>query len=115
MLHAEYRPPRIYVTENGAAFPDLPDAGGRIRDVRRRDFLAGHLRAVHQAIAEGVPVRGYYHWSLLDNFEWAHGYTKRFGLVHVDRETQRRIPKDSAQYYRAAAVANAIPDDAIAS
>ncbi len=110
-LHAEYPVPRYYVTENGAAYTDPPDAAGRIDDLRRKDFLAGHLRALHRAVAAGVPVEGYFHWSLLDNFEWAHGYTKRFGLVHVDPVTQRRVPRESAFHYRAVAVANAIPDE----
>jgi beta-glucosidase len=110
-LHADYRIPRFYVTENGAAFTDPPDDEGRVHDVRRRAFLAGHLRALHRAIAAGVPVAGYFHWSLLDNFEWGHGYTKHFGLVRVDPVTQRRVLKDSAQFYRAVALANAIGDD----
>jgi len=111
-IDREYGPSRIYVTENGAAYADAPNGDGRIRDERRRAFLDGHLRAVHRAIAAGVPVAGYYHWSLLDNFEWGHGFTKRFGLVHVDFATQRRTPKDSAQYYRDVAAANAVPDAA---
>ena len=111
-IHREYRPARVYVTENGAAYADAPNGDGRVHDVRRRDFIAGHLRALRRAIAAGVPVGGYFHWSLLDNFEWAHGYTKRFGLVHVDLATQRRTPKDSAQYFSAVAAANAVPDDA---
>jgi beta-glucosidase len=111
-LHRDYGPARIYITENGAAFADAPNGDGRVHDVRRRDFLAGHLRALRRAIAAGVPVAGYFHWSLLDNFEWAQGFTKRFGLVHVDLATQRRTPKDSAQYYSAVVAANAVPDDA---
>jgi len=109
-LHRDYRPARIYITENGAAFAEAPGADGVVHDGRRIGFLAGHLRALARAIAAGVPVAGYYHWSLLDNFEWAYGYTKRFGLVHVDPVTQRRTPKDSAQFYRAVATANAVPD-----
>jgi beta-glucosidase len=111
-IHRDYRPPRIYVTENGAAFADGPNGDGHVHDVRRREYLAGHLRALERAIAAGVPVAGYYHWSLLDNFEWGHGLTKRFGLVHVDHATQRRTLKDSAQYYRAVATRNVVPDDA---
>jgi beta-glucosidase len=111
-VHQEYQPARIYVTENGAAYPEVPNGDGRVHDARRTAFLAGHLRALHRAIAAGVPVAGYYHWSLLDNFEWGHGFTKRFGLVHVDYATQRRTLKDSAQYYRAVVAANAVPDDA---
>jgi beta-glucosidase len=113
-IHREYRPPRIYVTENGAAYADAPDGDGRVRDDRRRAFLAGHLRALHRAVSAGVPVAGYFHWSLLDNFEWGHGFTKQFGLVHVDWATQRRTPKDSAQYYRAVAAANAVVPPALA-
>jgi beta-glucosidase len=111
-IHREYRPARVYVTENGAAFGDGPNGDGRVHDARRRAFLEGHLRALHRATAAGVPVAGYFHWSLLDNFEWSQGFGKRFGLVHVDYATQRRTPKDSAQYYRAVATANAVPDDA---
>jgi beta-glucosidase len=111
-IHADYAPPRLYVTENGCAYGDAPDEGGRVRDARRCAFLHGHLHAVARAIGAGVPVAGYYHWSLLDNFEWSHGYTKRFGLVHVDFPTQRRTPKDSARLYRAIAAANAVPDAA---
>ncbi len=111
-LQRDYQPARIYITENGAAYGDLPNGDGRIHDARRRDYLAGHLRALSRAIAAGVPVGGYFHWSLLDNFEWAFGYTKRFGLVHVDLATQRRTLKDSAQFYGAVAAANAVPDDA---
>jgi beta-glucosidase len=92
--------PPVYVTESGCAYDDEPDAEGRVADPRRVDYLDGHLRAVGQAIAAGVDVRGYFTWSLVDNFEWAEGYTKRFGLVHVDYETQRRTPKDSYDWYR---------------
>jgi len=111
-IDREYHPPRIYVTENGAAYADGPNGDGRVHDTRRRAFLAGHLRALRRAIAAGVPVAGYFHWSLLDNFEWGHGYTKRFGLVHVDYATQRRTLKDSALYYRDVVAANAVPADA---
>ena len=101
-VHADYHPPRIYVTENGAAFASAPDAaaGGRVQDVQRVEFLRGHLGAVADAIEEGVPVLGYFLWSLLDNFEWQFGYTKRFGIVWVDFATQERVLKDSAAFYR---------------
>ncbi len=99
-VHQDYAPPAIYITENGAAYADGPDGAGRIADARRLAFHEGHLRACHQAIAEGVPLAGYFAWSLLDNFEWAFGYEKRFGLVWVDYETQTRRPKDSALWYR---------------
>ena len=78
----------IYILENGAAFPDQVEADGHIRDEQRIGYLRGYLGAVQDAIAAGVPVHGYFVWSLLDNFEWTFGYSKRFGLVHVDYETQ---------------------------
>jgi len=90
----------LYVTENGAAVYDPPVAeGGRIDDPLRVDYLRNHVTAVAEALRKGIDVRGYFAWSLLDNFEWAHGYAKRFGLVHVDFQTQRRTPKASARYY----------------
>ncbi len=91
--------PPVFVTENGCAYNDAPDAGGRVRDQMRIDYLDAHLRAVGQAITAGVDVRGYFTWSLVDNFEWAEGYSKRFGLVYVDYETQARIPKDSYRWF----------------
>jgi beta-glucosidase len=91
--------PPIYITESGCAYDDEPDANGRVADAARVAYLDGHLRAVGQAIEAGVDVRGYYTWSLIDNFEWAEGYTKRFGLVHVDYQTQQRTPKDSFHWY----------------
>jgi beta-glucosidase len=95
-----YGNPPTYVTENGAAFFDPPALeGDRLADPLRVDYLRKHLKAVHAAFADGVDVRGYFVWSLLDNFEWAHGYSKRFGIVHVDFETQKRTPKDSALFY----------------
>lgn len=98
-VHEEYAPARLYVTENGAAYDDPLDAG-RIQDKRRTDYLARHFAAARRAIDEGVPLAGYFVWSLLDNFEWAYGYAKRFGLIHVDYATQTRTPKDSAHWYR---------------
>ena len=89
-----------YVTENGAAFYDPPAASGeRVADPLRIDYYRSHLRAVHAAIQQGVDVRGYFAWSLLDNLEWSLGYSKRFGLVHVNFETLERTPKDSARFY----------------
>jgi beta-glucosidase len=91
----------LYVTENGAAFADPPTAeGGRVADPRRVEYLRLHLRAAAAAIDAGVDLRGYFAWSLLDNFEWAQGYSMRFGIVHVDFATQRRTLKDSALFYR---------------
>ena len=96
----EYGAIPIYVTENGAAFFDPPTAaGGRVQDPLRIDYLRGHLRAARQAISQGVDLRGYMVWSLLDNLEWALGFSKRFGIVHVDFATQERTPKDSARFY----------------
>jgi beta-glucosidase len=93
-----YRPAEMYVTENGAAFPDqLVD--GRVDDPRRIAYLTSHLEAAAQAIDAGAPLRGYFVWSLLDNFEWAFGYSKRFGLTYVDYQTQRRILKNSGRWY----------------
>ena len=95
-----YGSPAIYVTENGAAFFDPPTVlGDRLADPLRVDYYRSHLRAVRDALREGADVRGYFAWSLLDNFEWSHGYSKRFGIVHVDFATQRRTPKDSAHFY----------------
>ena len=98
-LHREWPVPPLYVKENGAAFRDeLVD--GRVRDTERVAYLAAHIAAVGEALAQGVPMAGYMVWSLLDNFEWASGYAKRFGIVHVDYATQRRTLKDSAHWYR---------------
>jgi beta-glucosidase len=97
---ADYGNPPLYITENGAAFYDPPVAReGRIEDPLRVDYLREHLRAIQAAIGRGVDVRGYFLWSLLDNLEWAHGYSKRFGMVHVDFATQQRTLKDSARFY----------------
>lgn len=96
----QYGNPPVYVTENGAAFFDPPTVdGGRVADPQRVDYLRNHVRAIHAAIAAGVDLRGYFVWSLLDNFEWSLGYSKRFGIVHVDFETQQRTLKDSARFY----------------
>ncbi|MEU3369430.1 GH1 family beta-glucosidase [Streptomyces sp. NPDC006660] len=94
--------PPLYITENGCSYGDGPDParGGRIVDARRIAYHDGHLRALRRAMAEGVDVRGYFIWSILDNFEWAEGYRQRFGLVHVDYETLARTPKDSYAWYR---------------
>jgi beta-glucosidase len=89
----------IYVLENGAAFADQIDADGRIRDEQRIRYLRGYLGAALDAVAAGVPLRGYFVWSLLDNFEWAFGYSRRFGLIHVDFDTLERRPKDSFYFY----------------
>jgi beta-glucosidase len=99
--HKEYgsKLPDLYITENGAAYDEGPDANGVVNDQRRIDYLQTHLKAVSNAIAQGSPVKGYYQWSLMDNFEWALGYEKRFGIVHVDFDTQKRTIKESAKWY----------------
>ena len=99
----------LYVTENGAAYDDTPDADGFVQDDARLDYYDQHLRAVLDAIDLGVDVRGYFAWSLLDNFEWAWGYEQRFGIVRVDYDTQVRTPKASALWYSQVAKSNAVP------
>ena len=99
-LHRDYGVPALYVAENGAAFADVRAHDGRVHDVERVSYLERYLGSVEDALAAGVPVRGYFVWSLLDNFEWAHGYSKRFGLVYVDYPTQERVPKESFSWYR---------------
>ncbi|MEV7277476.1 GH1 family beta-glucosidase [Streptomyces sp. NPDC093111] len=89
----------LLITENGAAYDDYADPEGRVRDPERVAYLAAHLAAARRALADGVDLRGYFLWSLLDNFEWAHGYGRRFGIVHVDFPTGRRTPKDSFRWY----------------
>ena len=98
-VHGQARLP-LYITENGAAFHDYADPEGQVRDQDRIDYLTGHLGTALAAIADGVDLRGYFTWSLLDNFEWAEGYGRRFGLVYVDFPSQARIPKASAHWYR---------------
>jgi beta-glucosidase len=98
-LKGEYELPPVYITENGMANADIP-ANGTVDDTARIDYVRRHLDALRSAMAQGVDVRGYFLWSLLDNFEWNSGYTKRFGIVYVDYATQRRIPKASAHWYR---------------
>lgn len=92
--------PPIFITENGCSYADGPNAAGRVEDQRRITYLDGHLRALGKAIDDGADVRGYFVWSLLDNFEWAAGYEQRFGLVHVDFDTMARTPKESYFWYR---------------
>ena len=98
----------LYITENGASFVDAANESGQIHDPRRIAYLRGHLDACRQAIAEGVDLRGYFVWSLMDNFEWAHGYQQYFGVVHVDYATQKRTIKDSGYFFRDVIAANAI-------
>jgi beta-glucosidase len=98
----------LVVTENGASFDDRLEADGSVRDERRVAFLDRHLRAVHSALEAGVELRGYFVWSLLDNFEWAEGYSKRFGLVYIDYRTLRRVPKSSAHWYAGVIASNGL-------
>ena len=96
----------IYITENGCSSDDRPAPDGHIYDTDRTMFLRNYLSQAHRATAEGWPLRGYFCWSLMDNFEWADGYGKRFGLYYVDFKTQKRTPKLSADYYRHAVAGN---------
>jgi len=110
-VHREYGPRRMYVTESGAAFQDAVGDNGRVSDPRRIDFLRRHMLAARRAIDAGVPLGGYFVWSLMDNFEWQYGYSKRFGLFRVDYDTCRRTAKESADWYRSTVALNAVEDD----
>ncbi|HMO57780.1 MAG TPA: GH1 family beta-glucosidase [Roseiflexaceae bacterium] len=105
-LQHDYDPPLLLVTENGAAYPDQIAANGSVPDPAREQYLRSHLAATQRAIDEGARLGGYFVWSLMDNFEWAFGYSKRFGIVYVDYETQVRTPKQSAYFYRDVIAAN---------
>jgi beta-glucosidase len=110
-VHLDYRPARIFVTENGAAYSDAPDARKRVADARRVKFLRDHLLSARRAIDAGVPLEGYFAWSLMDNYEWDHGYTQRFGVAWVDYATQERVVKDSGHWYRHVIDENAVPSE----
>ena len=99
-IEKDYHPGPIYITENGSCYEDSVGADGEIDDVGRRHYLMRHLASLRSAIADGVPVKGYFAWSLLDNFEWAEGYLRRFGLTHIDYDTQQRTLKGSGKWYR---------------
>jgi len=99
-VNRDYQPRQLMVTENGASYADGPDENGRVHDQRRIDYLQTHIYQIWLAIQAGIPVNGYLVWSLMDNFEWARGYSQRFGMIHVDYKTQKRTIKDSAQWYR---------------
>ncbi len=109
-VHRDYEPAKIYIAENGAAYDYPADTEGRITDPKRIAYLHEHLLAAHRALAEGVPLAGYFAWSLLDNFEWGFGFEKKFGLYAIDHETLARIPKDSASWYRDVVSANTVDD-----
>ncbi len=111
-LHADYHHPKLVVLENGVPAPDKCE-NGRVNDERRVCYLRDHLIQVHRAVSAGVPVRGYFVWSLLDNFEWAFGYQMRFGLVHVDFETQQRTMKESGRWYTEVIRRNGLMDVAL--
>jgi beta-glucosidase len=102
-LTGEYAPAALAITENGAAYPDVVAADGSVVDTDRLQYLRDHIAGAADAIDDGVPLMAYFAWSLLDNFEWAEGYAKRFGIVHVDFATQRRTVKASGQWYAALA------------
>jgi beta-glucosidase len=109
-VHQRYPATPLYIIENGAAFADEISADGAVRDPRRESYLRDHIAVVREAILDGVDVRGYFVWSLLDNFEWAYGYSKRFGITYVDYATQRRILKDSGKWYAHVVAQNGITD-----
>ncbi len=115
--YERYQKP-IFITENGMSSRDWPSLDGRVHDAQRIDFLTRHVRQLHRAVEAGIPVEGYFHWSALDNFEWAEGYRERFGLIYVDYETGERVPKDSYHWYAriiASGGRAALDDDALSA
>ncbi|MGH8009411.1 MAG: family 1 glycosylhydrolase, partial [Candidatus Binatia bacterium] len=106
-VHDDYGPRRLLVTENGAAFADIIE-DGQVTDPKREAYLHEHLLRAHRAAEDGVPLGGYFVWSLLDNFEWAQGYSKRFGVIYVDYSTQERIVKRSGRWYADVTRENAV-------
>jgi len=96
--HSNYPVPRVYVTENGASFTDTMTPDGKVHDERRVAYLREHIENAYRAMREGVPLKGYFAWSTMDNFEWAYGYSRRFGVVYIDYETQKRTIKDSGRF-----------------
>ena len=109
-INNSYKLPPIYITENGSAFNDEVSADGKIHDPRRLDYLKQHFIQTRLAMQDGVDVRGYMVWSLMDNFEWGHGFTKRFGLIRVDYETQKRTIKDSGEWYGKVIASNSVEE-----
>jgi len=110
-LNKTYAPKAMFIAENGAAYHDSPSADGRVHDVRRVSYLRRHFVELARAIQDGLPVTGYFAWSLMDNFEWSVGYSQRFGIVYVDYATQKRTPKDSAYFYQQVIAANAVEEE----
>jgi beta-glucosidase len=109
-VHENYDGPTLYVTENGASFPDTVDPDGSISDDDRVEYLREYIKACHRAIEQGVDLRGYFQWSLMDNFEWGFGYSRRFGIIRVDYDTQRRTIKKSGDWYSNAVKNNGFSD-----
>ena len=99
-VYFNYTPLKLYVTENGASYSTSPDEKGNIPDEFRTNYLRTHFAAMYRAIQAGVPLAGYFVWSLMDNFEWSFGFSQRFGIIWVDYETQKRTLKDSAKWYK---------------
>lgn len=109
-VNRTYAPKSLFIAENGASYADGPDASGRIHDERRIAYLRSHLCQLTRAIEAGIPLEAYFHWSLLDNFEWAAGYSQRFGLVHVDFASGKRLIKDSGYFYRQVIATNSVEE-----
>jgi beta-glucosidase len=103
-----WKPKELYITENGCSSDDVINAAGHIEDTDRVMYLRNHITQMHRAASEGYPIKGYFLWSLMDNFEWADGYSKRFGIYYVDFNTQKRTPKQSAEWYREVIKQNAV-------
>jgi beta-glucosidase len=110
LVNERYGQIPLYITENGIALVDTPDENGFVRDWGRVNYLRDHFRVAHEALSNGIDLRGYYVWSFLDNFEWSLGYRPRFGIVRVNFETGERIPKQSALWYRDVIACNAVAD-----
>jgi beta-glucosidase len=99
LAHEVYGVNNLYITENGCGYDNEPLVNGEVQDLHRRDYVRNYLKELHRAIADGVPIKGYFLWSFMDNFEWQDGYARRFGMVHTDFLTQKRTPKLSAYWY----------------
>lgn len=110
MMYFDYKPLKLYVTENGASYSTGPDEKGVVNDSHRLEYYKTHLAAMHRVMQAGVPMAGYFAWSLMDNFEWAKGYDQRFGIIWVDFETQERIPKESANWFKKLIMKNRFSD-----